>query len=481
MDDTSRILLIDDDAGSRDALGLLLRRDGYLVTCVSSAEEALVALAKDSFEVIITDLFLPGLSGLDLLRQVKEAALAANVIMITGQGSAETAVAAMKEGAFDYVTKPIDFEKLRVVVAKALEKSRLVSENRFLRQQLRGKYKFEGIIGSSPAMQQVFARMEKILPTDSTVLIRGASGTGKELVARAIHFNGPRKDKPFIAINCGAIPADLLESELFGHVRGAFTGAIADKPGKFEMASGGTLFLDEIGTMAPHLQVKLLRVLQEHEIERVGGTRTISLDVRVISATNADLEELVRQGLFREDLYYRLNVIPIQLPPLSARPDDIALLARHFLQRICAEMKRPPMALSRTAIRALEGYAWPGNVREMENVIERTVALSEGEEIDRSHLPARLRDNDLQEPPLPVPLVTTQGIDLQATLESIERQIIDQALQLSAGVKSRAASLLGLNRTTLVEKLKRFPVVADSQAQGGDTPRPGGAEHRADA
>lgn len=458
MNENPAILIIDDEAGSRDALGLLLRRDGYPVTCVASAEEALVALASDAFEVIITDLFLPGLSGLDLLKRVKEASLPATVIMITGQGSAETAVAAMKEGAFDYVTKPINFEKLRVVVTKAMEKSRLVSENRFLRQQLRGKYRFEGIIGRSPAMEQVFVRMEKILPTDSTVLIRGASGTGKELVARALHFNGPRKDMPFIAINCGAIPADLLESELFGHVRGAFTGAIADKPGKFELASGGSLFLDEIGTMPPHLQVKLLRVLQEHEIERIGGNRAIRLDVRVISATNADLEEMVRQGLFREDLYYRLNVIPINLPPLSARPDDIALLARHFLQRICMEMKRVQMALTPAAIAALEGYGWPGNVREMENVIERTVALTDGEEIDRCHLPARFRTGDAEETRLPVPAVTTQGIDLQATLETIERAMIGQALQMSKGVKSRAAALLGLNRTTLVEKLKRFPL-----------------------
>jgi DNA-binding NtrC family response regulator len=362
----------------------------------------------------------------------------------------------MKEGAFDYVTKPVNFDKLRVVVAKAVEKSRLIAENLYLRQQLRGKYKFANIIGNSPAIQQVFSRMERILQTDSTVLILGASGTGKELVARAIHFNGPRKDKAFTAINCGAIPADLLESELFGHVRGAFTGAIADKPGKFELANEGTIFLDEIGTMPLHLQMKLLRVLQEQEIERVGGTRQIKINVRIISATNADLAEQVRLGRFREDLYYRLNVIPLRLPPLSERREDVPLLARHFLRKLCAEMKRPLMTLTPAAIRALEHYAWPGNVREMENVIERTVALTDGEVIDRHDLPAQIAgaDNDLGL--MPVPRVPDEGIDLPETIDAIERAMIHQALELSGGVKARAAALLGLNRTTLVEKIKRL-------------------------
>src|SRR5512139_497657 len=356
MSEPARILLIDDEPGSRDGLGLLLRREGYQVEAVASGESGLSLLATQPFEVILTDLFLPGVSGIDLLKRVKELALPGNVILITGQASAETAVEAMKEGAFDYITKPVNVEKLKVLITKAVEKSRLVAENLYLRQQLRGKYKFTNIIGTSPAIQQVFVRMEKILHTDSTVLILGASGTGKELVARAIHFNGPRKEQPFVAINCGAIPADLLESELFGHVRGAFTGAIADKPGKFELANDGTIFLDEIGTMPQHLQMKLLRVLQEHEIERVGGTRRIKLNVRVISATNTDLENQVRQGQFREDLFYRLNVIPIHLPPLCDRREDVPLLARHFLRKLCAEMKRPLMSLTPTALQALEAY-----------------------------------------------------------------------------------------------------------------------------
>jgi DNA-binding NtrC family response regulator len=354
----------------------------------------------------------------------------------------------------------VNFEKLKVVIAKAVEKSRLVAENLFLRQQLRGKYKFANIIGNSPAIQQVFTRMEKILHTDSTVLILGASGTGKELVARAIHFNGPRKDQPFITINCGAIPADLLESELFGHVRGAFTGAIADKPGKFELANEGTIFLDEIGTMPLHLQMKLLRVLQEQEIERVGGNRRIKLNVRVISATNADLDEQVRQGRFREDLFYRLNVIPIHLPPLSERRDDVPLLARHFLHKVCAEMKRPLMTLTAAAVRALEAYDWPGNVREMENVIERTVALTDGVVIDRHDLPPQLAGGVGEAELLPVPRIPPQGLSLPATIDTLERAMIGQALAICGGVKSRAAALLGLNRTTLVEKIKRLGLSA---------------------
>jgi len=372
-------------------------------------------------------------------------------------GTAESAVKAMKEGAFDYITKPLNFNELQIVIDKALEKGKLVAENIYLRQQLRGKYKFDNIIGNSQAMQQLFARMEKIVNTDSTVLVLGASGTGKELVARAIHFNSSRKEHPFVAINCGAIPADLLESELFGHVRGAFTGAVADKPGKFELANYGTIFLDEIANMPLHLQMKLLRVLQEQELERVGSGRKIKLNVRVISATNAALEEEVKKGTFREDLYYRLNVIPIVLPALKDRREDIALLARHFLGRCCKAMGREPMALSTEAIRALELYDWPGNVREMENVIERTVALTDSDLISQQDLPAVIGEIEQQEEkPLPHPVITSAGIDLPATIAEIERNMIEEALQLTSGVKARAASLLQINRTTLVEKMKRL-------------------------
>jgi len=458
MNDLSQILIIDDEANNRDALSMLLTSAGYRVQATDSGEEALQIMQSTPFEIVITDLFLPGVSGIDILKKVKADSPYTNVILITGNASAETAVEAMKEGAFDYITKPFNIEKLKVLVAKALEKSQLVAENLYLRQQLRGKYKFENIIGNSLAIQQVFSRMEKIVQTDSTILILGESGTGKELVARAIHYNSSRKEQPFVAINCGAIPADLLESELFGHVRGSFTGAVLDKSGKFEVANNGTIFLDEIGTMPMHLQMKLLRVLQEQEVERVGGSKKIKLNVRVVSATNANLEEQVKRGLFREDLYYRLNVIPILLPPLRDRREDIALLARHFLQKTCKEMKRPLMSLSPEAMQALERYDWPGNVREMENVIERTVALTDGESIERRDLPQHVGGGDYKAsgPDFMTPKVGGSGLDMEQVLADIERGMILEALELSQGVKARAAALLQINRTTLVEKMKRL-------------------------
>jgi len=455
MPQTSQILLIDDELESCKALSLLLGRAGYTVEIRHSGEKALSLLKKQSFELIISDLFLPGVSGIDILKQVKEDSPQTCVILITGNASAETAVEAMKEGAFDYITKPFNFEKLKLQVAKALEKSRLLLENQYLRQQLRGRYRFDNIIGTSQAMQQVFTRMERVVNTDSTILILGASGTGKELVAKAIHYNSPRKDKPFIAINCGAIPADLLESELFGHVKGSFTGAVVDKPGKFEIANGGTIFLDEIGDMPLQLQMKLLRVLQEHEFERVGSSRKIRLDVRLISATNVDLAAQVKSGKFREDLYYRLNVIPITLPSLKERRGDIPLLARYFLEKICKEMHRPLMSLDQDAFSAIETYEWPGNVREMENVIERTVALTDGDTITCNDLPFDIGKarNAL---PASAPQVTSEGVDMNQVIADIERQMILQAIQLGNGVKARAADLLHINRTTLVEKIKRL-------------------------
>lgn len=456
MNCNTHILFIDDETGSREGLTLLLEREGYLVEAVSVGEEAIRLLSRKSYDVIITDLFLPGVSGIDILKHVKEQRLPCNVILITGNASAETAVKAMKEGAFDYITKPVNFEKLKVIISKAVEKSRLVAENLYLRQQLRGKYKFDNIIGNSPAIQSVFARMEKILVTDSTVLILGESGTGKELVARAIHFNGLRKEKPFIAINCGAIPAELLESELFGHMRGSFTGAVADKPGKFELANKGTIFLDEIGTMPQQLQMKLLRVLQEQEVERVGSTGRTKLDVRVISATNADLDGRVRRGEFREDLYYRLNVIPIHLPPLRERREDIPLLAKHFLRKICTDMRRPVLEITPEAIRALEAYTWPGNVREMENVIERAVALTDSDIIDRPDLPSQIGGVAQEDSHLPSLQIPGDGLDLAETVALIEKTLIRQAMEKSSNVKARAASLLNINRTTLVEKIKRY-------------------------
>ena len=456
MTQKSQILLIDDELESCKALSLLLRQIGYGVEISHSGEQALKLLKKHPFDLIISDLFLPGISGIDILKRVKEDSPDTCVILITGKASAETAVEAMREGALDYITKPFDLDRLKIQITKALEKNRLVQENKYLRQQLHGRYRFDNIIGTSQAMQQVFRRMKKITGTDSTILILGASGTGKELVARAIHYNSPRKNKPFIAINCGAIPADLLESELFGHIKGAFTSAFADKPGKLEAANGGTILLDEIGDMPPQLQMKLLRVLQEHEFERVGSSRKIHLDIRLISATNVDLPKRIKTGQFREDLYYRLNVIPIHLPPLKDRRGDIPQLARFFVEKICKEMNRPQVSIGADAIQAMEAYSWPGNVREMENIIERTIALTDSTIIGCEDLPP---DIGKKLPATPsTPQITGQGVDMNKVIANIEREMIQQAMILGNGVKARAAELLKINRTTLVEKIKRLGI-----------------------
>ncbi|MDA3902201.1 MAG: sigma-54 dependent transcriptional regulator [Desulfuromusa sp.] len=451
----SKILLIDDELESCKALSHLLGQVGYEVEISHSGEDALKLLKERPFNLIISDLFLPGISGIDILKQIKDDSPETGVILITGKASAETAVEAMKEGALDYITKPFNFERLKIQVTKALEKNRLVLENNYLRQQLHGRYHFDNIIGTSQAMQQVFRLMGKVTGTDSTILILGASGTGKELVARAIHYNSPRKNKPFLAINCGAIPADLLESELFGHVKGAFTSAFADKPGKFEVADGGTMFLDEIGNMPQQLQVKLLRVLQEHEFERVGSSLKTHLNIRLISATNVDIQEQVKTGQFREDLYYRLNVIPIHLPALKERRGDIPQLARFFTEKICKEMDRPLISIGTDAMQAMESYEWPGNVREMENIIERTIALTDNMIIGCEELPSDIGTR-LPSSALSAPQMTSEGVDMNKIIATIERAMIQQAMGLGQGVKARAANLLKINRTTLVEKIKRL-------------------------
>ena len=454
MKDKPAILLIDDEEGSRQALTLLLKGN-YDVTSAVSGHEARQKLAMERFDVVITDLRLPDCSGIDLLKQVKSYHPATEVILITGHASAETAVSAMKEGAFDYITKPLNLEELRIILAKALEKRRLLSENIYLKKQLSDKYGFANIIGNSPAMQNVFKLMQRIIKTDSTILIMGESGTGKEIVAKSIHFNSPRQDRPFVAVHCGAIPETLLESELFGHAKGAFTGAVREKIGKFESANHGTIFLDEIGTMPLHLQIKLLRVLQEQEIERVGSNTTRKLDVRVIAATNLPLENEVRNGRFREDLFYRLNVIPLIVPPLRERKEDIVALTRFFLTKFCTEMKRNPMNISRQALEAMEMYDWPGNVRELENAVERLVALTEIDSIAITDLP----DNIARQHGSMISFgfeLNENGLDLAATVSEIETKIISRALSRSANVKARAAALLKMNRTTLIEKMKRL-------------------------
>lgn len=455
MDDTIKILVIDDDDPGRDALTMLLRSAGYAVTSAANGASALDLIDREQYQVIVSDLFLPDKSGLDILQNVRKVSPVTEVIVVTGHASAQTAVRAMKEGAFDYITKPIDFDELKIVVSKALEKQKLLSENMYLRRQLQGRFEFNNIIGSSPAMNLVFERMKRIVKTDSAVLVSGESGTGKELVARALHFNGTRKERPFVAVNCSAIPETLLESELFGHVRGAFTGAIKDKPGKFEAANHGTIFLDEIGTLPLHLQAKLLRVLQEHEVERLGSNKTVKLHVRVISATNADLENMVKRGEFREDLYYRLNVIPLHLPPLRERQQDIMYLTAFFLEKQCRLMGRPPCTISKQALEVLEQYSWPGNVRELENLIERMIALTDATVITLDDVPVKIIGEKPAGEALNVKMAG-DGVDLVATISRIERSLISQALESAGGVKAKAAALLGINRTTLVEKIKRL-------------------------
>lgn len=455
MDEVIKILVIDDDDSGRNGLSMLLRSAGYEVTSAATGMSALDLIDREQFQVIVSDLFLPDKSGLDILQNVNKVSPSTDFIVVTGHASAQTAVRAMKEGAFDYITKPIDFDELKIVVSKALEKQKLLTENMYLRRQLQGRFEFNNIIGTSPAMNLVFERMRRIVKSDSSVLVTGESGTGKELVARALHYNGTRKDRPFVAVNCGAIPETLLESELFGHVRGAFTGAVKDKAGKFEAANHGTIFLDEIGTLPLHLQVKLLRVLQEQEVERVGSNKTLKLHVRVISATNSDLEGMVKRGEFREDLYYRLNVIPLHLPPLRERQQDIIYLTAYFLDKQCRLMGRAPCSISKQALEALEQYSWPGNVRELENLIERMIVLTDAAVITLDDVPAKIVGKKGADDALTVTM-PGQGMDMVATISHVEQSLISQALDSAGGVKARAAALLGINRTTLVEKIKRL-------------------------
>ena len=427
---------------------------GFEVVQADSGEKALQLLEQFAFDVVVTDLRMPGIDGSRVIQAAIERYPGIVGIVITGYGTVRDAVDAIKRGAADFVAKPFQFDELMHVLQKALEQRRLKSENAYLRSQLEERYNFGGILGKSRPMQALFQMLDTVARSNSTILITGETGTGKEVVARAIHHNSGRRLHRFVALNCSAIPETLLEAELFGHVRGAFTGAVGMRQGRFEQAHKGTLFLDEVGTMSTALQMKLLRALQEREFERVGDNQTIKVDVRVIAATNSDLAAMVRAGSFREDLYYRLNVIPIQLPPLRDRRDDIPLLAQHFLDKFGGEGTK--LHLSQVAMRRLMAYSWPGNVRQLENAIERAVALGAGrQQIEVTDLPP-----EIQASPEPVtsPVVDfpDDGIDLPAYLSSIERDLIQRSLERTGGNRNRAAELLRIKRTTLVEKLKRI-------------------------
>jgi DNA-binding NtrC family response regulator len=449
------LLIVDDESALREAIAERLADHGFVVEQATSGEQALERLADFAFDVLITDLRLPGIDG----RQVVESALERYPdiipIVITGYGTVKDAVEAIKQGAADFITKPFQFDALLHVLRSALEQRRLKSENAYLRSQLEDRYRIDGLVGHSTPMRSLFQLLETVAATSSTVLIVGETGTGKELAARAIHHNSPRRTNRFVAINCSAIPESLLEAELFGHVRGAFTGADRDKPGLFEVANGGTLFLDEIGEMPMALQAKLLRVLQDREFERVGDSHTIKIDVRVIAATHSDLKKMVADGQFREDLFYRLNVIPVQLPPLRERRDDIPLLAQHFLQKLAAETGRS-VTISQEALRRLMAFHWPGNVRQLENVLERAVAFSGG----RSQIDLQDLSTEIQNQPAPTDSSDAwfpeDGVDFDRYIEAVELSLIRRSLERTQGNKRQAAKLLNLKRTTLIEKLKRL-------------------------
>jgi DNA-binding NtrC family response regulator len=461
-DNAKHLLLVEDEAPLRAAIAEQLADHGFLVEQVATGEEAVDRLADFAYDIVLTDLRLPGIDGTKVLESAIERYPDVIGIVITGYGTVKDAVEAIKRGAWDFVTKPFQFDELLHVLTAALEQRRLKSENAYLRSQLEERYRFEGIIGRSRAMTGLFQLLETVAVTNSTILVTGETGTGKELVARAIHHNSPRRLHRFVAINCGALPESLLEAELFGHVRGAFTGAIGTRQGRIEQAHKGTLFLDEVGNMSPAVQMRLLRVLQEREFERIGDPNTIKVDVRVIAATNSDLGRMVAGGTFREDLFYRLNVIPVALPPLRERKEDIPLLVQHFLDKFTSEVRGTangdarPMTVSQEAMRCLMAYPWPGNVRQIENAIERAVALSLGRpQIDISDLPVEIQQAAAP-PQVPELAFPDDGLDFDAYVRGIERELIRRSLERTRGNKGRAARLLNLKRTTLVEKLKRL-------------------------
>jgi DNA-binding NtrC family response regulator len=454
------LLLVDDEESLRSVVAERLTDQGFEVTQASDGESALKALDGFAFDVIVSDLRLPGVDG----REVIDAALTRYpgivAIVVTGYGTVKDAVDMIKLGAADFISKPFQFDELMHVLSSALEQRRLMSENAYLHQQLDERFGLGSMVGRSAPMRALFQLIETIAPTPATILITGETGTGKEMVARAIHQTSPRHRGRFVAINVSAIPEALLDAELFGHVRGAFTGAVAMRQGRLEQADGGTLFLDEVGTMPMALQMKMLRVLQEREFERIGDTRTIKVDVRIVAATNADLLKMVKEGAFREDLYYRLNVIPVQLAPLRERPQDIPLLVQTFLKKFSnPEITKSPereITVSQEAMRQLMAYAWPGNVRQLENAIERALAMiGSRTQIEVSDLPSDLQSagEPNAQPALDLP---ADGVDLPALISQIEKDLIDRALARTDQNKGAAARLLGLKRTTLVEKLKRF-------------------------
>jgi len=452
-----KILVVDDEKSMRDFLSIVLKKEGYAVTTAEDGETASRLVKQEIFDLVLTDVKMPRMNGLQVLKTVKEASPDTIVVMITAFASTETAIEAMKEGAYDYLTKPFQIEEVKLIIQNALEKKRLRAENQLLKKKVKGATTLEDIIGRSGGMQNVIQVIKKVANTQSNVLILGESGTGKELVAQAIHSDSLRKDKPFVTVNCSALPEPLLESELFGHMKGSFTGAHANKPGLFEIAHEGTIFLDEIGDTPSGIQAKLLRVLEEKEFRRIGGTQNIRVDVRIIAATNKDLEKAVAEGAFREDLYYRLDVIPIHLPPLRERVEDIPLLVLHFLTMMNQGLNKKIRTISPEAMKALQAHPWRGNVRELENVIERVVALTTGEAIELKDVmdclqrPAGFKES----------LLTTlppEGLDLDKVIGDLEKTLLLKALERTNWVKRDAAHLLQLNMRSFRYRLEKHNI-----------------------
>jgi len=467
-----KILVVDDENYMREIVRHALEDTGFQVEEAADGKAALQMIRRYPYDVIVTDLRMPGSPGEKILEEALSIFPETIVIIMTGFGNIQTAVEAIRCGAYDYLPKPFQLDELVMRVEKGLQERKLKSENNLLRSELHEKYQSSSLVGNSPAMHQIYRMATLVADKTSTVLITGETGTGKELVARAIHYSGPRKNQPMVCVNCGAIPSSLLEDELFGHVKGAFTGAHQHRIGRFEQANHGTLFLDEVGNMPADLQVKLLRVLQEREFQKVGGTSTIKVDVRIIAATNVDLQEKVKKGEFRDDLYYRLNVIPIQIPPLRQRPEDIPLLVSHFVKKFCIEQQQPLKQVSHAAMKQLAVFDWPGNVRQVENAVEMAVALSGDRQfLDLADFPivGETGTDGLDLHRIDIP---EEGLDFNTVVSDLERRLILRSLEATGGNKKKAASLLRLKRTTFVEKLKRMGMETESAELDADASSP---------
>jgi DNA-binding NtrC family response regulator len=461
---SASVLIVDDEEIQREVLRVLLEEEGYTVRTAADGKEALALSERQAFEVVISDIHMEPVGGLELLRRLRDLDPEVLVVLMTAYGSVESAVTALRGGAYDYITKPFKDDEVKVTVRNAVRHRSLARENVHLREVLRDRYDFDNIVGRSEAMMQVFALIRKVSRSTANVLISGPSGTGKELVARSIHYNSPRCDRPFVTVNCSAIPDTLFESEMFGHVKGAFTGAVSLHKGVFEEANGGTLFLDEIGDLSLFAQAKLLRAIQEGEIRPVGGAKTLSVDVRIISATNKDLEREVGRAQFREDLYYRVNVVQLKLPRLADRKEDVAALAYHFLNRYSQRLGGTVQRVSREAMALLTSYGWPGNVRQLENVMERAVILAEGNTIEVQDLPEDLR---LDVAPKAVDL-DAGPLSLDQLLQDYEVRLIEQALERCGGNISRAAELLGIHRRTLSSRIQRYGIKGGHVEEGDE-------------